>query len=40
VLCVYERMKICQCFQLLGIDEPGLHEHESVAVPIKSLTMQ
>jgi len=25
VLCVYERMKICQRLQLLGIDAPGLH---------------
>ena len=40
VLCVYERMKIWQCLQLLGIDEPGLHEHKSVAAPSKSLNMQ
>ena len=39
VLCVYERVKICQCLQLLSIDEPGLHEHKSVAMPLESLIM-
>ncbi len=40
VLCVYKRMKICQRLQLLGFDAPGLHEHKSVVVLIKSLIMQ